>query len=295
MADDEDLKDQVPSQDDLYNPTLKALRDLGGSGSNSEIAEQVISILDLSEEVAEVSHLGSTTQTELEYRLAWARTSLRKAGFITNSGRGVWALTPEGRKTEKVDPDEVRRRAREADEEDADQDGNEAVAESETGDGVSNPKQSFEWREKLLTILKELEPDAFERLCQRVLRESGFVQVQVTDRSGDGGIDGHGMVKMAGLLNFPVVFQCKRYEGSVGPDVIRELRGSMDGRADRGLVITTGRFTKGAREEATRDGATPVDLIDGDDFVEKLRDLELGVDTETVEVHRIDEEWFEEI
>lgn len=295
MADDEDLKEQVPSQDELYNPTLKALRDLGGSGSNSEIAEQVISTLDLSEEVAEVSHLGSTTQTELEYRLAWARTSLRKAGFISNSGRGVWALTAEGRETDKVDPDEVRRRVREDDEEDTDQDGSDAVADSEAGDGVSNPKQSFEWRERLLTILKELEPDAFERLCQRVLRESGFVQVQVTERSGDGGIDGHGMVKMAGLLNFPVVFQCKRYEGSVGPDVIRELRGSMDGRADRGLVITTGRFTKGAREEATRDGATPVDLIDGDDFVEKLRDLELGVDTETVEVHRIDEDWFEEI
>lgn len=291
MADEENLKDQVPTYDELFNPTLQALRDLGGSGSNSEIAEQVKSHLQLPEAVAEVSHLGSTTQTELEYRLAWARTYLRKFGVLENSKRGVWALTAEGRETEKVDPAEVKQYVRQLDDEDSEAPAGDAES-ARAADAEANPRESFEWRERLLGVLKEMDPGAFERLCQRMLRESGFVQVLVTKRSGDGGIDGHGMVKMAGLLNFPVVFQCKRYDGTVGPDVIRELRGSMDGRADRGLVITTGRFTKAAREEATRDGATPVDLIDGEDFVEKLKDLELGV--EKVEVYRIDEDWFED-
>lgn len=284
----EDLKDQVPQRDQLFEPTLQALRDLGGSGSNDEIVERVEAILDIPEEVAEVSHLGSKTQTELEYRIAWAKTLLKKCGLVDNTQRGVWALTPKGRETDEVDPKEVRRRAKEAD---AEEPGKSEPVVDRTHDLYLPDEHA--WKDELLDQLKSLEPDAFERLSRLVLRESGVEDVQVTEKSGDGGIDGTGTLQLEGMLTFPVVFQCKRYDGAVGPEKVRDLRGAMMGRADRGLLITTGRFTRGAWEEAQREGATPIDLVDGEEFAEMLADLELGV--ESVEAYRIDPEWFEDV
>lgn len=143
-----------------------------------------------------------------------------------------------------------------------------------------------------MATLLEMQPDAFERLCQRVLRESGFIQVEVTGRSGDGGIDGHGLVRLAGLISFPVIFQCKRYKNTISSPVVRDFRGAMVGRADKGLIITTGRFTQDASQEATRDGAPPIDLIDGEQLIDKLKDLKLGVATRQVEVVEVNTGWF---
>ena len=148
------------------------------------------------------------------------------------------------------------------------------------------------WRETLIATLLEMPPDAFERLCQRLLRESGFIQVEVTERSGDGGIDGHGVVRLAGLLSFPVIFQCKRYRNTISSSVVRDFRGAMVGRADKGLIITTGSFTRDAILEATRDGAPPIDLIDGEQLIDKLKDLRLGVASKQVEVVEVNSEWF---
>ena len=131
--------------------------------------------------------------------------------------------------------------------------------------------------------------------CQRLLRESGFVQVEVTGKSGDGGIDGKGIVKISGFLSFHVIFQCKRYKGSVTSSQIRDFRGAMQGRADKGLMITTGNFTRDAIKEATRDGAPPIDLIDGEILCEKLKEFNLGVQTEIIEDVKINSEWFKKI
>lgn len=87
-----------------------------------------------------------------------------------------------------------------------------------------------------------------------------------------------------------MLFQCKRYAGSVGAGEIRDFRGAMQGRADKGLFITTGKFSKYATEEANRPGAAPIDLIDGDELVEKLRELQLGV--VPVNDYIIDEAWY---
>ena len=139
-----------------------------------------------------------------------------------------------------------------------------------------------------------MSPDAFERLAQRILRESGFIQVEVTGKTGDGGIDGKGIMRLSGLLSFHVYFQCKRYKGSVSSSQIRDFRGAMTGRADKGLFITTGTFTKGALTEATRDGAPPLDLIDGEQLVDLLKNLSLGVKTEKVQKEEVtvDQDWF---
>lgn len=157
--------------------------------------------------------------------------------------------------------------------------------------------ETASWRETLMNTILNMTPDAFERLCQRLLRESGFIQVEVTGRSGDGGIDGHGVVRLAGLLSFPVIFQCKRYQNSnpISSSTVRDFRGAMVGRADKGLIITTGRFTRDASAEATRDGAPPIDLIDGEQLVDKLKDLGMGISTRQVEIVEFDTDWFSAI
>jgi len=161
---------------------------------------------------------------------------------------------------------------------------------------IDAPEETQSWRAHLYALLtKQLDPNAFERLIKRVLRESGFVHVEVTGRSGDGGIDGKGIARLHGFLSFHVVFQCKRYQGSVTSGQIRDFRGAMVGRADKGLFVTTGTFTRDAVKEATRDGAPPIDLVDGDQLADKLKELSLGIKTEVVENVVVDEEWYKNI
>jgi restriction system protein len=156
------------------------------------------------------------------------------------------------------------------------------------------PPPELRWEDEALEVIKQISPKAFETLCQRLLRESGFIQVEVTGRSGDGGIDGRGVVRVGGILSFHVIFQCKRYKDTVSAATVRDFRGAMVGRADKGLLITTGAFTRDARVEAQRDGAPPLDLIDGEELVQKLKDLRLGIDValETFEHVLVDKAWF---
>ncbi|MFV9989284.1 MAG: restriction endonuclease [Coxiella endosymbiont of Dermacentor nuttalli] len=156
-----------------------------------------------------------------------------------------------------------------------------------------SPEETLAWREKLHHILiEEMSPDAFERLTQRLLCESGFIHVEVTGRTGDGGIDGKGITRINGLMSFHVVFQCKKYKGSVSAPEIRNFRGATVGRADRGMFITTESFTKAAIEEANRDGVAPIGLVDGNQLADKLKELCLGVKTELVKKVTIDPDWF---
>jgi restriction system protein len=276
-----------PTFDRLMNPLLRALRALGGSGSVEEIYDKVVELEKLPEDVlAQLHDPEKSNQSEVAYRLAWARTYLKKYGFLENSARGVWALTAKAKETEQVDPQDVVRTVRALHRKE--------VPEADT-DSITPPEVSEEeeWKQKLHNILtQKLPPQAFERLVQRLLRESGFTQVEVTGRSGDGGIDGRGIARIHGFMSFHVFFQCKRYKGSVSAGEIRDFRGAMLGRADKGLFITTGTFSPAAVKEATRDGAPPIDLVDGSELADKLGDLGLGVRKETIEVVRVDESWF---
>jgi restriction system protein len=281
---------QVPTFDELMNPLIQALKELGGSGRIEEIDNRVIEIAGLSDEQSELLHKPEKGggRTEVEYRLAWTRTYLKKYGILENSSRGVWALTAKGRKTDHVSPKEVRRLVQEQTRETE-----EAAEEID----LDEAEVEASWRDELLEVLLEMHPSAFERLVQRLLRESGFIQVEVTGRSGDGGIDGSGVIRLGGLLSFRVIFQCKRYRGSVSVAQVRDFRGAMVGRADKGLLITTGNFTRDAMQEAVRDGAPAIDLIDGDLLQDKLKELDLGVRTQIVESEEVtvDREWFESI
>ena len=146
----------------------------------------------------------------------------------------------------------------------------------------------------MLDILLSMDFKAFERLCQRLLRESGFVKVEITGRSGDGGIDGVGVLRL-NLLSFQVIFQCKRWKGAIGAPIVRDFRGAMVGRADKGLIITTSNFTADARREATRDGAPAIDLVDGDALCDLLKATKIGVSVALIESVSLDEKAFASI
>jgi restriction system protein len=283
---------RVPTFDELINPLIAALRDLGGSGSIDEIYARVVQNLRLPEDVLAVLHdPEASNQTEIQYRLAWARTYLKKYGALENSSRGVWALAKKD--LQEVDPREVVKVAREQDKKPRPEI-TETKAEGDTS--VSEePEEVQGWRMKLHLVITQIDSSAFERLIQRLLRESGFVQVEVTGRTGDGGIDGKGIARIHGFMSFHVVFQCKRYQGIVSASQIRDFRGAMVGRADKGLFITTGTFSRDAIKEAIRDGAPPIDLVDGDQLAEKLKEFSLGVRKEMIENVTVDEAWFKTI
>ncbi|MBW4362785.1 restriction endonuclease [Flavobacterium taihuense] len=289
-------ENKLPSFDELIIPTVKALIKLGGSGSIEEINTSVYEIYNISDEILNIPHGENGTLSEVDYRLAWSKTYLKKYGILENSSRGVWALINPNVDISALDYTEIVRTVREQEKKNNEKnkktDSTKAEIKQETTEEVDN---SEEWKEKLLNILYNISPAAFERLAQRILRESGFSQVEVTGKVGDGGIDGKGIVRVSGLLSFHVIFQCKRYKGSISPSQIRDFRGAMQGRADKGLFITTGNFTREALKEATRDGAPPIDLIDGELLCEKLKELKLGIETKLIEQVEIKTDWYEKL
>lgn len=271
--------------DDLMNPVIQALKLLGGSGTNEEINDKVAELVKIPAEQLEILHNPEKGGiTEVEYRLMWTRTYLKRYGVIENSARGIWSLTAKGSTVERVDEKAVVRVVRDQLKKD----------KQENTGTEEEPNKKIEWQEELLDRILAMSSAAFERLVQRLLRESGFIQVEVTGQAGDGGIDGHGILRLGGLLSFHVIFQAKRWKGAVGAGQVRDFRGAMVGRADKGLLITTGAFTKDAIKEATRDGAPAIDLVDGDQLVEKLKQFSLGVNTRKIEIEQIniDHDWF---
>jgi restriction system protein len=274
---------ELPTFEMMMNPAIGALKALGGSATIEELYNKTIELMGIPPEQLDLIHDPERSgQTEIEYRLGWTRSYLKKYGIFDNSKRGIWSLTKIGQQADKVNPKEVTRHWKEQKHLEQHDDG-------ETPGGTE-----MHWKEIALKTLLKMEPSAFERLVQRILRESGFVQVEVTGRTGDGGVDGKGIMRIGGLLSFHVIFQCKRYQGAVSPSQVRDFRGAMVGRADKGLLITTGNFTKDAIIEATRDGAPAIDLIDGDSLIDLLRQLELGISVEKVMVEKItiDQDWF---
>ena len=256
------------------NPTIEAIKELGGSANTDEIYEKVVDKLNLSNSLLEVIN-GKTGQSELQYNLSWVRTILKNNGVLSKGGHGIWVLNDTDSNDDKVKKINKPKKVEE-------QHAEEEVIDEE------------EWKQRAVQIITEkMTPSAFERLIQRILREKGFSQVEVTGKTGDGGLDGKGIAKINGILSFHIIFQCKRYKGKVTSSEIRDFRGSMVGRTDKGLFITTGTYTRDAIKEANRDGAPAIDLMDGSKIAEKLKELKLGIEVEMREHITIDESWFE--
>ncbi len=279
----------IPQYDAYLLPIVERLRVHGGSMTIEEMVDDVATAMGLTDTQRNIEH-GSTGRSEVDYRMAWGRTYLKKAGVLENSERGVWRLTLKGATVTAAEVAAIPRQVHQ--DLSAGRKGPRRAPETEhTASELSDLDETLTWMELLLARLQGLAPDAFERLCQRMLREKGFIKVEVTGRSGDGGIDGTGVLRV-NLVSFHVLFQCKRWKSSVGAPVVRDFRGAMVGRADKGLIITTGSFTADARREAVRDGAPAIDLVDGETLCELLKELRIGVSVRMVEDVQLDEQAF---
>ncbi|WP_299328385.1 restriction endonuclease [Parasphingopyxis sp.] len=280
------MADDLPKYDDFFLPTLSLLDQKGGSATIEEIETGLIAAFNLSERQLSATYEKSGALM-IPDRMSWARSYLKYPGFLANPKRGVWVLTEEGRRAAQLDDQQVRELVAEAARRDWQKKKEQEELSLDSDHDPNTSSSEPEWSEKLLSKLQSIDPAAFERLSQRMLRENGFTRVEVTGRSGDGGIDGQGVLRL-NLLSFHVRFQCKRYKGSVGAPAVRDFRGAMQGRADKGLIITTGSFTPDARQEATRDGAPAIDLIDGELLCELLKDLQLGVTVRQVIIEEVE-------
>lgn len=279
-----------------FGPVIEALKGLGGSGSPEEVRAAVASRLAISEE--EQSEQLPSGSSRFDNQVAWARFYLTRAGLLDTSRRGVWNLTEKGRATALSDSAALQlfkeihklfsaeRKARRKEGE-----GDQTLEES-TPEAAAVAQGPVGHREALLFLIKSLPAPGFEQLCQRLLRESGFQHVTVTGRSGDGGLDGNGVVEVNPFVSFRVLFQCKRYSGAVTPAQVRDFRGAMAGRADKGIILTTGTFTAEARREAVRDGVPPIELVDGEKLIDMFEKLELGLKPRVA--FDIDERFFED-
>lgn len=297
----------LPEFAQWINPVLAALRELGGSGRPQEVIERVAKDEEVSDAILDQQN--QTGGPRFANQVHWARYFLAESGLIDRTRRGVWALTELGTSAGRLSPAELRALvsevhgrsrgqrprgtgAREASVGDLRQ-----TQESESPlhlsiESAPPDSGSGGYRARLTDILGSLSPSGFERLCQRLLREAGFEQVTVTGRSNDGGIDGHGVLSLNAFVSFRVLFQCKRYTGTVSPAQVRDFRGAMQGRADKGIILTTGSFTAEARREASRDGAPPIELVDGEKLIDLFAELELGL--RPVTTFDVDERFFEE-
>jgi len=272
------------------NPILATLKEMGGVGVTSEVTDKVIERMKIPDSEVEIM-LPSGTQSRVKNRIQWARMYLTKSGYMDAGIRGTWKLTEKGMSASLSDKDveQLFKTVHAAFTAKDETNLKKAVTKTNEEETVTEDE---EHNNSLIGLIQSLSPSGFERLCKRLLTECGFTNVEVTGRAGDSGIDGIGLLEINALVSFKVLFQCKRYKESVGPAYVRDFRGAMQGRAEKGIIITTGYFTKDARAEAKRDGVPPIELVDGDKLVEMFEKYQLGLKPKTV--YDIDYSFFEE-
>ena len=266
-------------------PVLDALRELGGSGRPREVIDKVAKNLGISDKTREETLKNGSSKWDNQ--VAWARQYLVYAGLIDNSKKGVWLLTALGQNTtlDEKQGHEIFKKQVALYQKTKKEKINEKTIEN---DNI----HEIEKEETLLDILKSISPIGFEHLCQRLLREIGFENVEITQRSHDEGIDGFGKLKLNPLISLNVTFQCKRYKGTVSREKISAFKGSLESNVDKGIMITTGTFSNEAKRAAIEKGLTQIELIDGERLVELFEELELGV--KPVIKYEIDYKFFEE-
>ncbi|RYX82554.1 restriction endonuclease [bacterium] len=273
-----------------FQPTLDALKDLGGSGKPREVSAKIADNLKLSNKI--LSEITKTGIPKFHNQVCWARQYLVWENYLDSSARGTWALTKAGWKAKISDNDArkisskwiaIHQKAKK---------NNESIDEVLKVQLQEEPEKfEVEYAPDLLEVLQQLTSDGFEQICALLLRESGFENVEVTGRSHDGGIDGFGTLEINPFVSFKVLFQCKRYKGTVARAQVGDFRNAMLGRAEKGIIITTGMFSQDAIREANREGAPKVELVDGEKIVKMFQKVQLGVKPKTI--YEVDLAFFE--
>ena len=258
----------------FFRPIIEILRESGGTGTPSEIVDRSIEMAGVTE--LEQQAVNKNGQSRIRNQVHWARQYLVWSGYLDSPKWGIWGLTELGRTTDMAifNPLQIfksvgKLRAKAT---------TSTIPKGNiTEAAIPDDDEMISHRNRLLEIIKSLPPEGFERLSQRLLRESGFQQVTVTGKSGDGGIDGIGTLQINPFVSFTVLFQCKRYRGAVTPSQVRDFRGAMMGRADKGIIISTGTFTLEAKKEARRDGVPAIELVDGDALIDMFERYGIGL------------------
>lgn len=273
-----------------FGPLLNALRELGGSGRPKEVVEEIAKAEKIKDSQRE--EVMKSGILRFDNQVAWARQYLVWEGLLDNSKKGVWTLSSKGQETFLNQDDartiflkwvEIHQKVKK---DKSSKDKIVQTQEHEEPEELDN-----EITPTLLEVLQSVSPIGFEHVCKRLLREHGFENVHVTQASHDGGIDGYGTLELNPFVSMKVLFQCKRYKGTVSRAQIGDFRNAMIGRADKGIILTTGTFSEDAKREASRDGAPPIELIDGKKLVELFEKAELGVKPKIV--YEVDYNFFE--
>ncbi len=284
----------LPTRSEMLPLVLELLRSMPMPVHRLEIGEAVVERLELTPEQVAVTEPGSRGRSFVSWQSEYACNDLKWIGVCEQPGKALYQLTELGR---TISDEEVAQRHRERGRRyrKRQQERKDLGAAVSDNGGVDDDDVQ-PWEDELLDRLMSASPKAFEHLAGALLRAAGFDDVEVTGRGGDGGIDGIGTYRPSGLISFHTAFQCKRYKGSVGSSTVRDFRGSFIGRSDRGIIITTGSFTRDARDEAARPGANPVDLVDGEALCQLLKEHSLGVRTmqRVVEDITIDDSYFDQ-
>ena len=279
---------KLPMHVRFFLPILEGLKQLDGSGTPSEVKDVLAEMLNISEE--ELEEKLKNGMSKIDNQISWSKIYLTRAGLLDASEKDLWRLTEKGLEADlteeevivifkKIHSDMIAK-------------GKGGTKDPGESDEEEVPEGEIEYKRELLELLKSLPPGGFERVCQMLLRASGFKKVNVTGKSGDGGIDGVGILEMNPLVSLKVIFQAKRYKDAVSSSQVRDFRGAMQGRAEKAIFITTGRFTQDAKKEAIREGVPPIELVDGDKLVELFEEKKLGLKPKIV--YEVDENFFDE-
>jgi restriction system protein len=251
----------LPKQKDVEVPLLEVLVELGGQGKTTEIYPLVTKkfpeITD--EDLTEALPSGGFKWTN---RIQWVRLSLIDKGEMDSPSRGIWAITDKGRKR---------------------------VETKETTETTVNFFELYEeyetsFRSQLLDKLHELTPRQFEIFSRKLLQAYGFVQVNVTNLTSDGGIDGYGKLRL-GLATMNVAFQCKRWQGNIGRPEVDKFRGAIQGEFEQGVFFATSDFTQQAKEASLKKGAVPIILLNGKSIVDLMIQKGIGVERVPIYMH----------
>lgn len=275
-----------PKRREIEIPLLIELKKLGGEAKPKDLYERV------------AKHFPELTREDLERKLdsspsiykwrnmvQWVRQTLVSSGDIDGSVHGVWKITEQGLK--KLE-EEL---------------GNDGVTNINTNKNVDRSNdisledllntQESRVSARLLEILKELSPTAFEKFAKQFLEAFGFSDVVVTKRSKDGGIDGYGKLRQ-GIVKINAAFQCKRWQDTSVPRTeIDKFRGAISGEFDQGIFLTTSTFTNEASKASIKPGAVPIILIDGEKMVELMKQQGIGVSKKPLYYIDIDEHFFD--
>lgn len=281
-------------------PILDALRTLGGSGTPKEVTEKIIAEQKVSEKV--LSEKISSGMSRFQNQVYWGRQYLVWENLLESTKKGIWKLSEQGYTTHLTEDEShkiflkwvgiysERRKQKEII-------GNKpvdsvSVIEEIDIDETTNAKADY--KQELLATLRNMKPLNFEKFSLLLLRENDFEELKLTGGSKDDGIDGSGVLRINPVVSFRVLFQCKRYaeNNKVARTQIADFRNAMLGRAEKGIFITTGFFTKEAQVEATRDGATAIELVDADKLVAMIEKTELGL--RPITTYEVDHNFFKQ-